>query len=108
MLKYAQLQLDENGFIANSHEVLKLFNANNRSYETMGIRLDGAAYGLVYDSESEILWHNGGTSNYNAYLAFSVKDNIAVAVLSNLAPGEKIPATVLERKILGELLEDEA
>lgn len=45
MLKYAQLQLDENGFIAISHEVLKLFNANNRSYETMGIRLDGAAYG---------------------------------------------------------------
>ena len=68
MLKYAQLQLDENGFIANSHEVLKLFDANNRSYETMGIRLDGAAYGWVYDSESEILWHNGGTSNYNAYL----------------------------------------
>lgn len=108
MLKYAQLQLDENGFIANSHEVLKLFDANNRSYESMGIRLDGAAYGWVYDSEGEILWHNGGTSNYNAYLAFSVKDNTAVAVLSNLAPSEKIPATVLGRKILGELIEDDA
>ena len=108
MLKYAQLQLDENDFIAKSHEVLKLFDANNSSYEAMGIRLDGVAYGWVYDSESDILWHNGGTSNYNAYLAFSVKDKTAVAVLSNLASGEKIPATVLGRKILGELLEDDA
>lgn len=100
MLKYAQYQLSEAS--ADSHALLKTVDANNASYEAMGIRFDGASYGWIYDAEGGFLWHNGGTSNYNSYLAFSAEDNTAVVVLSNLSPNARIPATVLGRKILAE------
>lgn len=103
MLLYAKLQLYEQGAFENAHKPLKLFDANNDSYKNMGIRIDGIAYGWVCDAESGFLWHNGGTSDYNAYLAFSKADNTAVVVLSNLSPDYRIPATVLGRKIMAEL-----
>lgn len=103
MLLYAKLQLDEEGEWENAHKPLKLFDANNDSYKNMGIRIDGTAYGWICDTESGILWHNGGTTDYNAYLAFSKEDNTAVVVLSNLSPNYRIPGTVLGRKIMAEL-----
>lgn len=103
MLIYAQLQLDEEEMWKNDHTVLKRFDANTESYESIGIRIDGAAYGWVCDAESGFLWHNGGTSDYNAYLAFSTDHGIAVVVLSNLSPSYRIPATVLGRKIMEEI-----
>lgn len=103
MLKYAQLQLDEEGAWKNAHSPLKYFDANTQSYKDLGIRIDGTAYGWICDTESGIIWHNGGTSDYNAYLGFSTVDDTAVVVLSNLSPDYRIPATVLGRKIIGEL-----
>lgn len=105
MLTYAELQLNEEGAWENAHKPLKLFDANSDSYKELGIRIDGVAYGWVWDSENSILWHNGGTSDYNAYLAFSKADNTAVVILSNLPPNYRIPATVLGRKILTEITE---
>lgn len=102
MLIYAKLQLDEEGMWANDHAPLKLFDANSDSYKSLGIRIDGAAYGWMCDTESGILWHNGGTSEYNAYLGFLPSDDTAVVVLSNLPSGYRIPATVLGRKLLEE------
>lgn len=102
MLIYAKRQLEENEEQKNAHTALKLFDANTDRYKSMGIRIDGTAYGWICDTESGIMWHNGGTSDYNAYLGFSSKDNTAVVVLSNLSPSYKIPATVLGRKLLEE------
>ncbi|MGN0688362.1 MAG: serine hydrolase domain-containing protein [Oscillospiraceae bacterium] len=103
MLTYAALQLEEDEIRKNSHTPLKLFDANSEAYKALGIRIDGTAYGWICDTESKILWHNGGTSDYNAYLGFSAADDTAVVVLSNLSPSYRIPATVLGRKIMQEL-----
>lgn len=108
MLVYAQLQLDEEDFWKNAHTPLKLFDANSESYKALGIRIDGTAYGWIYDTENGLIWHNGGTSDYNAYLGFSAEENTAVVVLSNLPPNYKIPATVLGRKIFEELSEKQS
>ena len=104
MLLYAQLQLDEQGIWENAHTPLKSFDANTDSYKALGIRFDGTAYGWINDEESSIVWHNGATSNYNAYLGFSTEADTAVVVLSNLSPNYKIPATVLGRKMLEECI----
>lgn len=106
MLIYAQLQLDEQGMWESDHKPLKYFDANSDSYKNLGIRIDGAAYGWICDTESGFLWHNGGTSHYNSYFGFSADDGIAVVVLSNLSPNYKIPATVLGRKIMAENTEN--
>lgn len=106
MLIYAQLQLDEDETQKNAHTPLKLFDANSESYKALGIRFDGTAYGWIIDTESGLVWHNGATSDYNAYLAFSAEKDTAVVVLSNLSPNYRIPATVLGRKIIEELTEN--
>ena len=57
----------------------------------------------IIDKENGILWHNGGTGNYNCYLGFQPETGTAVVVLSNLPPSYRIPATVLGIKALHEL-----
>lgn len=62
----------------------------------------GARIGMAWiiDRENGILWHNGGTGNYNCYLGVSKEKNMAGVVLSNLRPSYRIPATVLGVKLL--------
>lgn len=103
MLTYAQFQLDENGYFADCHKELRKVNAAPEQYKAMGINMDAIGMAWIIDSENEIVWHNGGTGNYNSYLGFSVDKNMAVIVLSNLAPSYRIPATVLGIKLLDEL-----
>lgn len=57
----------------------------------------------IIDKENDIVWHNGGTGNYNSYLGFNPQTKTAVVVLSNLPPNYKIPATVLGVKLLKEI-----
>ena len=57
----------------------------------------------IIDSKNNIIWHNGGTGNYNSYLGFNPETGTAVVVLSNLAPNYRVPATVLGVKLLLEL-----
>ena len=61
----------------------------------------GAAW--IWDDVHGIVWHNGGTGHYNSYLGFDPERKIAVVILSNLAPNDRIPATVLGIKLLLEL-----
>lgn len=103
MLLYAQMQLDNNSYLAASHEALKTINASTASYEAMGIRMDEIGMAWIKDAENGIIWHNGGTGNYNAYLGFSIESGTAVVILSNLSPSYRIPATVLGVKLLKEL-----
>lgn len=103
MLAYAQLQLDESGYFADCHKELRKVNAAPEQYKAMGINMDAIGMAWIIDRENGIVWHNGGTGNYNSYLGFNIDEGVAVVILSNLAPNDRIPATVLGVKLLTEL-----
>lgn len=102
MLRYAQLQLDEDSVFALCHKSLKTINASPENYQMMGIQMDEIGMAWLTDRENGIIWHNGGTDHYNSYLGFSPEKKTAVVILSNLAPNDRIPATVLGIKLLME------
>ena len=103
MLLYAQRQLEDNSYFSECHNSLKTINASTEMYKTMGIHMDEIGMSWIIDSENNIIWHNGGTGNYNSYLGFNPKTGTAVVVLSNLAPNYRVPATVLGVNLLLEL-----
>lgn len=103
MLSYAQMQLAGNPYFSECHESLKTINASTEEYKTMGIHMDEIGMSWIIDKENGIIWHNGGTGDYNSYLGFNLETKTAVVVLSNLAPDYRIPATVLGVKLLLEL-----
>lgn len=100
MLTYAQMQLESNPYFSECHKSLKTINASTEDYKTMGINMDEIGMSWIIDNENGIIWHNGGTGNYNSYLGFNPETKTAVVVLSNLAPDYRIPATVLGIKLL--------
>lgn len=103
MLAYAQMQLAGNGPFGLCHEPLEQIDATTAAYEIMDIRLDSIGMAWIIDEKNDIVWHNGGTDNYNSYLGFDPKRGIAVVILSNLAPGYRIPSTVLGVKLMQEV-----
>ncbi len=103
MLSYAQMQLEGGPYFAACHTGLETINASTADYEMMGIYMDKIGMAWIIDKEHGIIWHNGGTGDYNCYLGFDPETGTAVIVLSNLAPGCRIPATVLGVKLLREV-----
>ena len=104
MLSYAQMQMEETpAYLALSHEALACGTETSVQNEAMGIRVDAVGMGWMIDEENGIVWHNGGTSNYNSYLGFDAKRQVAVVILSNLPPDYKIPATVMGIALLRQL-----
>lgn len=104
MLRYAALQLhgSEESLLLCQKELAQI-SQPNAAYAQMGIYLDGVGMSWILDHTNNIIWHNGGTSYYNSYMGFDKQRGIAVVVLSNLAPNQKIPATVIGAKLLAEL-----
>ena len=103
MLKYVQLHLSEElPYLALGHEVLALVGTNLRQkqYEMMGIRIDATGIGWMIDTANKIVWHNGGTTNFNSYVAFDKEKQLGVVILSNLAPDYRIPATLMGSKLM--------
>ena len=90
-----------------SPEPLATIQASSAQYEAMGIRMDAAGFGWMIDEANGIIWHNGGTGHYNAYLGVNRDAGAAVVILSNLPPNRKIPATVMGIKLLLEISEAE-
>jgi CubicO group peptidase (beta-lactamase class C family) len=78
-------------------------NASTEANKTLGIHIDEIGMAWIIDNESNIIWHNGGTDDYNSYLGFDPESDTAVVVLSNLSPDYRIPATVLGVKALNEV-----
>lgn len=103
MLSYAQMQLERNPYFTQCHKSIKTINASTQDYKTMGINIDEIGMSWMIDHKNGIIWHNGGTGDYNSYLGFNLETGTAVVVLSNLAPSYRIPATVLGIKLLIEL-----
>jgi len=106
MMKYAKMQMDEIPlYLGLSHNVLAQVNATTSEYAKLGIRIDAVGAGWMIDTVNNIIWHNGGTSNYNSYIGFNKTKNIAVVVLSNTAPDFRLNATVIGVKLFKELEE---
>lgn len=103
MLRYAQMQIEGRAPFAACHERLEQIDAASDANKAMGIRMDGIGMAWILDEENGVVWHNGGTGHYNCYLGFRPETGTAVIVLSNLAPGYRIPATVMGIKLLAEL-----
>lgn len=103
MLAYAKMQLDEEGRFGLCHEPLKKIDATSDDYEMLNIHLDSIGMAWIIDEENGIIWHNGGTDNYNSYLGFDPESGTAVVILSNLSPDYGIPSTVLGVKLMEEL-----
>lgn len=103
MLEYAQMLLDKREYLADCQKSLKAIGTVNGQYEMLGINMDEIGRAWIIDNENGIIWHNGGTGDYNSYLGFNPETGAAVVVLSNLAPSYRIPATVLGIKLLTEL-----
>lgn len=103
MLRYAQIQLENSDFIAKTHESLAVINASPESYRALGIFMDEIGMAWILDRGHDLIWHNGGTDNYNCYLGFSPKNGTAVVILSNFPGGYRISATVMGARLLQEL-----
>jgi CubicO group peptidase (beta-lactamase class C family) len=103
MMKYLQLHMrEELPYLSMSHEPLARVSTAKR-YEELGIRIDATGIGWMIDAKNNLIWHNGGTSKFNSYLAFDKEKQLGVIILSNLPPGYRIPATIMGAKLITEL-----
>ena len=82
---------------------LAKIDATTAQLAKLGIRMDSIGAAWIIDDEHGIIWHNGGTSNFSCYMGFDPVRQIAVVILTNLAPDYRIPATVLGAKLMLEL-----
>lgn len=103
MLRYAQMQLEEHPWVAQCQNSLKRIDAATQDFRAMGIYMDEIGMSWMIDNKNGILWHNGGTGDYNSYLGVDRENQTAVVVLSNLPPDHRISATVLGVKVFAKL-----
>jgi CubicO group peptidase (beta-lactamase class C family) len=103
MLLYAKMQVDRSPYFSECHNSLKIIHDSTEKYRIMDINIDEMGMAWSIDRKNDIIWHNGATGNYNAYIGFSPKTGNAVVVLSNLLPSYRIPATVIGIKLLNAL-----
>jgi CubicO group peptidase (beta-lactamase class C family) len=104
MMRYAQMQMDETpSYLEYSHAVLAQVDATPSDYAKLNIRTDAVGSGWMIDTVNNIIWHGGGTGNYNSYLGFDTTRRIAVVVLSNMSDSLEITAIEIGAALLGEL-----
>jgi len=109
MMKYVKLHMSEElPYLSLGHEALAQVYATTKQYEKMGIRIDATGIGWMIDTENNIIWHNGGTSNFNSYIAFDKEKQIGVVILSNLSPNYRIPATVMGAELITTLQNEDS
>lgn len=101
MADYLNMYLtDRLSYSSDTFVKIKQINANNPTYEKMNIRFDGIGITWLLDDKNDIVWHNGGTTNFNTYMGFTKDRQKGVVILSNLSPDDKISMTVIGAKIL--------
>lgn len=89
-------------YVSCTTDKLKPINASTKVYEQMNIHMDGIGMTWILDEVNNLIWHNGGTSEFNAYMGFNKEKTKGVVILSNLSPDEKISMSVIGPKILCE------
>lgn len=103
MAQYLKYFMDsQDNYISSTYAELKTIKANNPIYEILNIRMDKVGMTWMIDEKNNIIWHNGGTSNFNSYIAFNKDKNIGVVVLGNTSPYKKIPVTVIGAMLMTE------
>ena len=91
MLQWASLQMEEDPeYLALGHQPLRELHITQN-----GVRMDAVGVNWIYDGALGIWWHNGGTGDYNSYLCVDLEEGTEVVILSNTAPGYRIPATMM-------------
>ena len=90
-------------FFATAREPLAQIDATTDQLANLGVRMDSVGAAWMIDDEHGIIWHNGGTSHFSCYMGLDSARQIAIVILTNLAPSYRIPATVLGAKLLLEL-----
>lgn len=103
MLAYLQMQMNGDPRFEKTHEPLHKVEVWQKNQRKMGLNADAIGMAWMIDKENDIVWHNGGTGDYNAYIGFDPDAKVGVVVLSNLSPDYRIPATILGPKLLSEL-----
>jgi CubicO group peptidase (beta-lactamase class C family) len=104
MMHYVKMHMTESiPYLALGHRVIAEINATTAQNAELGIRMDAAGIGWMLDTKDNIIWHNGGTMNFNSYAAFNKHTQIGVVILSNLPPKAGIPAVVMGVKLMSEL-----
>ena len=103
MLLYTQIQLSHDKIFNECHRSLENINVTSEGYNVLQININEIGMAWLIDNENNIIWHNGGTDEYNSYLGFNSECETAVVILSNLSPNYKVSATVLGVKILQEI-----
>lgn len=107
MMAYVKIHMmQEKPYLSLGHEAIAQVNATSKQYEQMGIRIDAAGIGWMIDTENNIVWHNGGTSNFNSYVGFNKERQVGVVILANMAPNYRIPATVMGPKLMIAMLHE--
>lgn len=107
IMQYIDLQMtDALPYLNKGQEAEAEVDATTNRYEKMNIRIDAVGIGWIIDTKNNIIWHNGGTSNYNSYAAFNKEKQIGVVILSNCSPNYRIPATVMGVKLMTALGKD--
>jgi CubicO group peptidase (beta-lactamase class C family) len=79
ILKYVQIQFE--GFpeyVSGMHNILSEVNATSLRNANLNIHMDSIRATWIIDSKNNIIWHNGGTSDYNSYLGFDKNKQIDV------------------------------
>lgn len=108
MMQYVKMQMNgEISYMKLEQQKQAMVHASSKQHEQMGIRIDSAAVCWMMDEENGLIWHNGGTSNYNSYAAFDVERQIGVVILTNMSPAYRIPATVYGVKLMQNLQQEE-
>jgi CubicO group peptidase (beta-lactamase class C family) len=104
MMQYINLQMSNDiPYLSQGYKTIAKVNATTSQFEKMNIRIDAVGIGWMIDNKNKIIWHNGGTSNFNSYAAFNKEKQIGVVILSNCSPNYRIPATVMGVKLMMDL-----
>lgn len=112
MLLYADYQLGHQAsgevseWIEASQQPLAHVNATTSDIGDLGIRIDDVAYQWLLNTVDGIIWHDGGTGGYTAYIGLHPATDTAVVVLSNVPMDQGIPSNLLGSVLLLELIED--
>lgn len=104
MLRYVQLHLDGAlPYLRLATQPLLTARVSGGPYARLGLRMDEAAICWMIDRPKGLIWHNGGTGHFNAYLAMDYRRGLGVVVLSNLSYRRGIPATFLGLRLMEEM-----
>lgn len=103
MASYLKLCMEaEETYLRRPFERLQSIDGNNFFYTKIGIYLDEIGMTWIHDTKNHIIWHNGGTSNYNSYIAMNEEGTKGIVILSNYGPDKKMPVTVIGAKLMQE------